>query len=306
MDRKALRPGKASSGDAIPMEDAVFVPPAGDARGEEFVGRPLDNETIAQLYNALAVKLLRVLTVQLGLHRRPEIVEDAVAETFAYLTLRAQEGRPLKIEKDAFAWLVTGVERRIAEKQEQEAAEATEGDAALRPAEASTPDRAQRRPLSIMVSAEELDVVAQAAAGLNEKERRALDLVSNEELDLQTVAERLGISYDDARKSYSRGKRKLQDARGRWSTTFLQEADSYTYAPRTRKAALQAIRMLPTEECEILLRRYVVRTSPDAAARSLGLSSEAYAERLRHAEELFAKRFGMKIPDDLEAVLRKD
>ncbi len=298
------RPGLSTNGDSLPRK--VKVAPAAESRGEEFVGRPLDKNTIGKLYNALSTKLIKVLTAQLGLHCTPEIVEDAVMETFGYLTARAEEGRPLVIEKDAFCWLASGVERRIAERGEREAARPEEGDDALCPAGDSTADPAQRRPLSIMVGAEQLGVVEQAMTDLNEKEREILGLVMNERLDLKEVAERLGIPHEDARKACARARRKLDDARGRWSSSFIHEADSHTYKPRTRKAVLQAIHMLPKESRDVIEERYVRRRPDGEAARILGLSLEAFTERLCHAEKLFAWKYGMKVPEDLEAILRED
>lgn len=301
MDTTSVRPG-SSTNETGGTRVSERTP-----SGDEFVGRPLDKAAVTRLYNAYATKLLAVVTSQLELHHKPDVVEDAVADVFTELTTKAQEGAPLTIEKDPFQYLVGAVRHRIGRKgidpDPVARAESEDGDLSgydvLR-------DPAQRRPLSIILCAEALAVTQKALAELSDDERQIVELVQAEGLNLKEVAERLGLSHDVARKAHARAKKKLDDARGRYSSTFIQEADSYTYKPRTRRGAIQAIELLPKEHSEILNQRYVLGRSEKEAAKALGISPEGYAARLAHAEELFQKKYGMGLPDELEAALRND
>ena len=303
MDKTSVRPG-SSENETGGMRVSGRTP---EDPSDEFVGRPLDKAAVSRLYNVYATKLLAVVTSQLELHHRPEVVEDAVADVFTELTTKAQAGTPLTIEKEPFQYLVGAVRHRIGRKgidpDPVARAESEDGDpsgyAVLR-------DPAQRRPLSIVIGAEALEVTQRALAELDDAERQIVELVQAEGLNLREAALRLGITHDAARKAQARAMKKLGDARGRYSSTFIEEADSYTYKPRTRRGAIQAIELLPKEHRDMLHERYVLGRSEKDAARGLGLSPEAYAARLAHAEELFKKKYGMNLPDELEAALRND
>lgn len=311
MGKNFLRPGSLEDGPSTVLKkggcalrpDEPGGPRDGEPDPQEFLGRPLGREAVSRLYEAYSTKLIDILVVQLRLLRTPEVVEDAVADVFTELFARAEGPRPLVIEKDPFRFLLRSVRNRIADKAPMEIRERE----AVRNSDAfgskDLADAAQRQPLSHLVAAEVLAVTRQALETLSDEERQAFQLVRQEGLSGEEAARRLALSDAALRRALGRAERAIDDYRARYWSTFVRHADSFTYKPRGRKAAIAAFLTFPKDSREVLTERYVHRTASSEAACKLGLSSEAYAERLKHAEGLFEKRFGLKVPEELEKVL---
>jgi RNA polymerase sigma-70 factor (ECF subfamily) len=215
-----------------------------------------------------------------------EIIQDA------FVDLQAGQARG-RTPADPAAWLVR-VARNLALKRRRTS---RSGPLPSEMADGSRPD-----PLAAVLQAEKLQVSVDALLALPEEDRKLVVLRDLEGRSFGAIASATGLGEEQARKAYQRARARLSDAGGRYSSSAVQAGRPAEYRPRTRRGALRAIGTLPREYADALKARYADGVGPEGLPARLGVPAGEAARRLARGEELLARKYGFRLPDDLEAL----
>lgn len=249
--------------------------------------RILDPDFIAYLSDTYAEDLSKVLKCEF--HLQTQDAEDVLANLFGELFAKHASGQPVEIgaHDNPRDFLYRMLKHDAIDKKRW---------FKTHPGAEASPDIAVQGvpgPLSRIVGQEQISVVLEAFKALPEMERTLVTLVDQETIPLPDAARRLNLTYASAAGLYARVHRKLQAALGRSWSTYILPADGNGHKPRTRRALLRHIEELPRDYRAVLMVKYV-EGSPDAdVAVRLGVSREAFAARLKTAEEHLEKKTGL-------------
>jgi len=261
--------------------------------------RPVqDAAWLETVYTSAWKRLVDALISQRRL--TPEAAEDVAEEAFRILERKVREAT-LPVLEDPFAYLYTTAKRlesRLGKKLRR-------GPVSL---DAAGPDSRGERlaslargPASTLFAAEDLQLVLAALDGMPPRDRAIVERYF-QGTPMEEIARDSDLGLKGAYSVLERSLEAIRAEVGRYRSSVLDTGPK----PRTRKAALEAIRLLPREYAGIVEDVYIDRRSLEDAALRQGLSPQAAAERLRHGEEILARRFDLKLPDELSALLDKE
>lgn len=260
--------------------------------------RAFDRDFIVEVADRYSADFLKYLENEFKLS--PADAEELVADLFGDLFARHADGRPAQIGVDddprhyLFGLLRNNaVNRKTWRKRHPLVAEPEKFN------------ELARGPLSTIVGKEQLEVALAALKDLPEQDLRLLTLVDQEGLELWDAARQLKLNRKTASTMYNRAHRKLRVALGQHWSTYIVPAGSDSYKPRTRDAVAEHVMELPKDYREILLERHLAGVDEVAAARKLGLSAAAFAERLAAAESHLETKTGLSMAEILAILARE-
>jgi len=263
----------------------------------------------AKLINALHSKFVsRSDGMRHGNSLSDDDIDDIVNEAFKELWNRFEQNTA---PNDSRAWLAATVHNNARKLAKDRQAHKT-SPAIANPADpqgSSAPglvDPNQRRALSQLVRKDDLAATRDAMARLDEQDRRLVELAEIDGKEIPAIASELGLPVEMLKKRLQRARKRISDYLANAAgSSYLSEADSDTYKPRTREKAIEALNALPAESARILNERYVQEIPLPKIAVRRKLSLAEAQELLIRAEGHLKKRYAMTLDGFLRALKAK-
>jgi RNA polymerase sigma factor (sigma-70 family) len=234
----------------------------------------------------------------------PEEAQESLQNAFVILSER--HARTGFWPDDARSWLIR-VAVIQARRQSRRSLVSLDASDPSRPAFSAPLSVALRNPQekgpsTVLLEEEKFTLTREALQLLPEESRRIVEAHVLEGNSFAAVAEAAGLSEENAKKICQRALLQIRSRLGRYSSSLVPWASANTYKPRTRKGILEAIHTLPRNYSEMLEARYDSGLSMGQCAALKGLSGRAAEERLRRAEELMERKYGIS-PEEIVALL---
>jgi RNA polymerase sigma factor (sigma-70 family) len=253
---------------------------------------------VGELYLAHGNEVLEFLANDMKL--AVEDAEDLMSDTFVKLATRYAGGEP---PENPRGWLLVVARNAALEVLERRRASPVNKSLGADGIPSDLLDRAQRRPLSALVSGEMKAVTREALLGLPEIPRKIVELHLGG-ASAALIAQTLNMHQDKAETILDKALRSVHDRLGAAFSSEVRKADARDYIPTTRGKLLEQLPAIGARYARILLLRHDEGLDSRRMAPKLGMAVEEAERNLARAHELLEKRFSLT-PDEFTAILRK-